>query len=409
MKIMNLDIEKIRKDFPLLSKEVYGKEYVYFDNAATAYKPLRVLNAVEQIYRDFNGNPHRGAHFMSNKTTVEYEAVRDKVQQFINAPSREEIIFTRGTTESINLVAYSFSEAFINEGDEVIVTEMEHHSNIVPWQLVCGRKKAKVTMLPFDDNGRLMIEKLPEMISSKTKLIAVTMVSNALGVINPIGEIVSLAHGFGVPVLVDGAQAVQHLKIDVQHLDCDFLVFSGHKLYGPTGVGCLFGKRKWLDAMPPFLCGGEMIDKVSFSGTTFNVIPYKFEAGTPNFTEVIGLGAAIDYLNQIGLDAIFDYEQELADYARMKLGSIEGIRFFGQTSHQSNVISFLVNSIHPYDMGMFLDKMGFAVRTGHHCAEPVMEHYKIPGTVRMSLAFYNTKEEIDLFVAAVKKVVTMLS
>jgi cysteine desulfurase/selenocysteine lyase len=406
---MNFDIEQIRKDFPILEKEVYGKRYIYFDNAATAYKPVQVLNAVEKIYTEFNGNPHRGSHYMSNQTTVAFEGVRDKVQQFINAPSREEIIFTKGTTESINLVAYSFAEAFIGEGDEVIVTEMEHHSNIVPWQIVCERKKASIKVLPFEDSGRLMIEKLPDLITEKTRLIAVTLVSNALGVINPVDEIIELAHTKNIPVLVDGAQAIQHISIDVQLMDCDFFVFSGHKLYGPTGVGCLYGKRKWLDAMPPFLGGGEMIEKVSFSGTKFNIIPYKFEAGTPNYTEVIGLGAAIDYLKDIGLDKIQAYEHELIEYANSTLRTIDGIRFFGETDQQSNVISFLVKKIHPYDMGMFLDKMGFAVRTGHHCAEPIMEHYKIPGTVRASFAFYNTKEEIDLFVAAVKKVAEMLS
>lgn len=406
---MNFDIEKIRKDFPILDVPVYGKPYVYFDNAATAYKPIQVLRAVEKIYTQFNGNPHRGAHFMSNQTTAAFEAVRDKVRDFIHAPSREEIIFTKGTTESINLVAYSFSEAFIHEGDEVIISEMEHHANIVPWQLVCERKKATVKVLPFDESGRLMVEKLPALITDKTRLVAVTLVSNVLGVINPVEEIIRFAHEKDVPVLVDGAQAVQHLEVDVQQIDCDFFVFSGHKLYGPTGVGCLYGKRKWLEQMPPFLGGGEMIEHVTFEKTTFNAIPYKFEAGTPNFTEVIGLGAAIDYLQSLGFENIRKYEQELLDYAREEMKTIEGIRFFGDTGHQSNVISFLVGNIHPYDMGMFLDKMGFAVRTGHHCAEPIMNHYKIPGTVRMSLAFYNTKEEIDRFVAAVKKVAAMLS
>ena len=406
---MNFDIEKIRNDFPILKQEAYGKRYIYFDNAATAYKPLQVLKAVEQIYTRFNGNPHRGAHYMSNQTTVEYEAVRDKIKEFIHAPSREEIIFTKGTTESINLVAYSFAEAFIHEDDEVIVSEMEHHANIVPWQLVCERKKATIKVLPFDDSGRLKIETLPQLISNKTKLIAVALVSNVLGVINPVEEIIKMAHNRDIPVLVDGAQAVQHLPVDVEQMDCDFFVFSGHKLYGPTGVGCLYGKRQWLDTMPPFLGGGEMIEKVSFSGTTFNVLPYKFEAGTPNFTEVIGLGAAIDYLNGLGFENIREYEHGLIEYAREQMSTIDGIRFFGETEHQSNVISFLVKNIHPYDMGMFLDKMGFAVRTGHHCAEPIMDHFKIPGTVRMSLAFYNTREEVDLFVAAIKKVAAMLA
>jgi cysteine desulfurase / selenocysteine lyase len=406
---MNFNIDNIRKDFPILQTEVYGKRYIYFDNAATSYKPLQVLKAVEQIYTLYNGNPHRGAHYMSNQTTMQFEAVRDKIQRFINAPSREEIIFTKGTTESINLVAYSFGEAFIKEGDEIIVSEMEHHANIVPWQIIAERKKATVKVLPFDDNGRLLIEKLPSLITPKTRLIAVTLVSNVLGVINPVEEITGIAHFHNIPVLVDGAQAIQHLTIDVQKMDCDFFVFSGHKLYGPTGVGCLFGKKVWLDQMPPFLGGGEMIEKVSFKGTTFNVLPYKFEAGTPNFTEVIGLGAAIDYLINIGLNNIQEYEHQLLNHAREKMKTIDGIRFFGETDHQSNVISFLVKNIHPYDMGMFLDKMGFAVRTGHHCAEPIMEHFHIPGTVRMSLAFYNTIEEVDLFVAAVKKVSDILS
>jgi len=404
---MDFDVELIRKDFPILNNEVYGKRYTYFDNAATAYKPLQVLKAVEKIYTQFNGNPHRGSHFMSNQTTTEYEMVRDKIRDFICAPSREEIIFTKGTTESINLVAYSFAEAFFNEGDEVIISEMEHHANIVPWQIVCERKKAKIKVLPFDITGRLMIEELPGLITSKTKMLAVTMLSNVMGVVNPVNEIIRMAHSQNIPVLVDGAQAVQHLKVDVQQMDCDFFVFSGHKLYGPTGVGCLYGKREWLEKMPPFLGGGEMIEKVTFEKTTFNVIPYKFEAGTPNYTEVIGLGAALDYLNKIGMRNIREYEHELFEYARTKLKTIEGIRFFGETLYQSNVISFLVRKIHPYDMGIFLDKMGFAVRTGHHCAEPVMEHFKIPGTVRASFAFYNTKEEIDRFVGTVQKISTM--
>jgi cysteine desulfurase / selenocysteine lyase len=406
---MGLDIEKIRKDFPILEKEVYGKRYIYLDNAATSYKPVQVLNAVEEIYTQYNGNPHRGAHYMSNQTTVKFEAVRDKVKDFINAENREEIIFTKGATESINLVAYSFGDEFIHEGDEVIVSEMEHHANIVPWQIVCGRKKASVKVLPFDDSGRLMIEKLSDLITPKTRLVAVTMVSNVLGTVNPVEDVIKIAHSKNVPVLVDGAQAIQHIKIDVQKMDCDFLSFSGHKLYGPTGVGCLYGKRKWLDQMPPFLGGGEMIEHVTFEKTTFNVIPYKFEAGTPNFTEVIGMGAAIDYLNSVGFEAIAEYEHEMYEYATSKLKTVEGLRIFGETENKSSVISFLVGSIHPYDMGMFLDKMGFAVRTGHHCAEPIMQHFNIPGTVRVSFAFYNTKEEIDLFVAAIKKVTAMLS
>jgi cysteine desulfurase/selenocysteine lyase len=404
---MSFDIEKIRADFPILVQQVYGKPYIYFDSAATAYRPVQVMNAIEQIYKNFNGNPHRGAHYMSNKTTVEFEAVRDKVQKFINAENREEIIFTKGTTESINLVAYSFGEAFVNEGDEILVTEMEHHANIVPWQMLATRKKAIVKVIPISDKGELLLDELPKLISPKTKLISVALVSNVLGTVNPIEEIIKIAHSNNIPVLIDAAQGVQHVKIDVQQLDCDFLVFSGHKLYGPTGVGCLFGKKEWLDKMPPFLGGGEMIEQVSFKGTTFNQLPYKFEAGTPNFTEVIGLGAAIDYLNEIGLETISSYEHELLEYATEQLKTIPEIRIIGEAENKTSVISFLVGNIHPYDMGMFLDKLGFAVRTGHHCAQPLMERLQIPGTVRISFAIYNTKNEIDLFVAAVKRVASM--
>lgn len=398
-------IEQIRADFPILSQQVYNKPYVYFDNAATTYRPLQVLQAEEQIYRQFNGNPHRGAHYMSNQTTVACEAVRDKVKTFINAPEREEIIFTRNATESINLVAFSFGEAFIDEGDEVLVSEMEHHANIVPWQLVCERKKAILKVIPFDDTGRLQVELLPTLINSRTKIVATTIVSNALGVVNPVKEIIEIAHSHKVPVLLDGAQALQHMHIDVQELDCDFLVFSGHKMYGPTGVGCLFGKRKWLDAMPPYMGGGEMIEQVTFAKTTFNAIPYKFEAGTPNFSQIIGLGAAIDYINSLGLDNIAAYEKSLLEQAKQQLRTIDNMRFLGETEHQSSLISFLVGTIHPYDLGMFLDKSGFAVRTGHHCAQPVMDHFKIPGTVRASFAIYNTTDEIDQFIASLKKVI----
>lgn len=398
-------IEQIRADFPILSQQVYNKPYVYFDNAATTYRPLQVLQAEEQIYRQFNGNPHRGAHYMSNQTTVACEAVRDKVKTFINAPEREEIIFTRNATESINLVAFSFGEAFIGEGDEVLVSEMEHHANIVPWQMVCERKKAILKVIPFDETGKLQVELLPTLINSKTKIVATTIVSNALGVVNPVKEIIEIAHSHKVPVLLDGAQALQHMHIDVQELDCDFLVFSGHKMYGPTGVGCLFGKRKWLDAMPPYMGGGEMIEQVTFAKTTFNAIPYKFEAGTPNFSQIIGLGAAIDYINSLGLDNIAAYEKSLLEQAKQQLRTIDNMRFLGETEHQSSLISFLVGTIHPYDLGMFLDKSGFAVRTGHHCAQPVMDHFKIPGTVRASFAIYNTTDEIDQFIASLKKVI----
>lgn len=402
-----MDIEKIRDDFPILKKLVYNKPYCYFDSAATTYRPKQVLEAESLVYSEMNGNPHRGAHYMSAKTTEAIESVRNKVQSFINAAEREEIIFTRNTTESINLVAYSFGEEFIHEGDEVIVSEMEHHANIVPWQLICGRKKATVKVLPFDETGRLMVEKLNDMLTPKTKIVAITMVSNVLGTVNPVEEVIRIAHSKNVPVLVDAAQAIQHHAIDVQQLDCDFLAFSGHKMYGPTGIGCLYGKRRLLEAIPPFLCGGEMIETVTFEKTTFNVLPYKFEAGTPNFSQIMGLGAAIDYINNIGIDAIEKHEMELLSFATLKLREIDKIRIFGQTEHQSSVISFLVGSIHPYDMGLLLDRSGFAVRTGHHCAEPIIDRFKIPGTVRVSFGIYNTVDEIDKLSVAIKKIATM--
>lgn len=405
---MSFNVQKVRKDFPILDQQVYGKPYVYFDSAATGLRSLQVLKSVEKIYREYNGNPHRGTHYMSIQTTVNYEAVRENVQHFIHAKESAEVIFTKGTTESINLVAYSFGEAFVNEGDEIIVSEMEHHANIVPWQLLAERKKASVKVLPITDEGELRIDLLDGMITEKTKLVAFNWVSNVLGTINPVKQIVEIAHSHNVPVLIDGAQGVQHAKIDVQELDIDFLAFSGHKLYGPTGVGVLYGKRKWLDQMPPFLAGGEMIEQVSFKGTTFNALPYKFEAGTPNFTEVIGMGTAIDYLNELGLENIEAYEHELLEYATVQMKTIEHMRIIGEAPHKSSVISFLVGNIHPYDLGMFLDKMGFAVRTGHHCAQPLMDRYKIPGTVRLSLALYNTKEEIVRFVEAVKRAAAML-
>lgn len=406
---MTIDIQKIRNDFPILQQQVYGKPYIYLDNAATALRPVQVLKAVSKIYKEFNGNPHRGAHYMSNQTTIAFEAVRDKVVSLINAPTREEIIFTKGTTESINLVAYSFGDAFVSEGDEIIVSGMEHHANIVPWQLLAQRRKAIVKVIPVSSKGELEINELPELITEKTKIIAVNLVSNVLGTVNPVKEIIQIARSKNVAVLIDAAQGVQHTKVDVQDLDCDFLVFSGHKLYGPTGVGCLYGKEKWLNDMPPFLGGGEMIQTVSFSGTTFNELPYKFEAGTPNFTEVIGMGAAIDYINEIGIDNIEEYEHHLMAHGITRLNEIDGIRFIGEADNRASVISFLVGDIHPYDMGVFLDKMGFAVRTGNHCAQPLIDRLGIPGTVRMSFGIYNTTQEIDLFVAAVKKVALMFS
>jgi cysteine desulfurase/selenocysteine lyase len=401
---MKYDINKIRSNFPILNQTVYKKQFVYLDSAASAQKPVQVLRKEEELHNNFYGNIHRAAHFMADKATVEFEAVRDKISTFINSQSREEIIFTKGTTESVNLVASSFSEKYINKGDEIIVSEMEHHSNIVPWQLAAQRNGAKVIKLPFSDNGILQTEKLPELINSKTKLIAVAHVSNVLGTINPIAEITRVAHKKGVAVFVDGAQAAQHISIDVQKTDVDFYAFSAHKMYGPNGVGVLYGKKKWLNEMPPYQGGGEMISEVSFEKTTFNELPYKFEAGTPNITSVIAFGAAIDLINEIGIPAIAEWEHELLEYATSKLKEIEGIIFYGESPKKSSVISFNIEGIHSYDLGMLLDKMGIAVRTGHHCADTVMQHYGIQGTVRISFGMYNTKEEIDIFIAALNKV-----
>ena len=405
---MNYDIDKIRSYFPLLKREVYGKPLVYLDNAASSQKPVQVLMTEERLHNDYYGNIHRAAHFMADRATEEFEAVRSKIQQLINAESSDQIVFTKGTTESINLVAYSFGEKYISEGDEIIVSEMEHHSNIVPWQLAAERKKAKVIKLSFDNTGILQLDKLPELINKKTKLIAVAHVSNVLGTINPISEIITLAHQKGIPVLVDGAQAVQHLAVDVQKLDADFYAFSAHKMYGPNGVGVLYGKSKWLKEMPPYQGGGEMISEVSFEKTTFNDPPYKFEAGTPNITSVIAFGAAIDLIHEIGLENIGLWEKELLYYATSKLKAIPGIKIYGEAAQKSSVISFNVEGIHPYDIGTMLDKMGIAVRTGHHCADPVMQHFNVSGTIRISFAFYSTKEEIDTFISALKKVISLL-
>jgi cysteine desulfurase/selenocysteine lyase len=404
---MNYDIQKIRSYFLVLHQKVYDKPLVYLDSAASAQKPFQVLMTEEKLHNGFYGNIHRATHFMADKATEQFEEVRTKIRNFINAGFREEIIFTKGTTESVNLVAFSFCEKFINEGDEIIVSEMEHHSNIVPWQLAAQRKGAKVVKFPFDDLGRLLTEKLPELISSKTKLIAVTHVSNVLGTINPISEITKIAHANNVAVFADGAQAVQHLQIDVQKLDVDFYAFSAHKMYGPNGVGVLFGKKKWLEQMPPYQGGGEMISEVSFDRTTFNELPYKFEAGTPNITSVIAFGAAIDLINEIGLQNIAEWEHGLLEYATSKLKEIPGIKIYGETPEKTSVISFNIDGIHSYDLGMLLDKMGIAVRTGHLCADTVMQHFDIQGCVRISFGMYNTKEEVDVFIAALQKIIKM--
>ena len=388
-------MDTIRADFPILQQKVYDKPYVYLDNGATTQKPKVVIEAVKNFYEQTNSNIHRGVHLLSEKSTEQYEQARNTVAEFIHANSSNEIIFTKGTTDSINLVAFSFGEKYIAANDEIIVSEMEHHSNIVPWQMLCDRKQAKLKVLPFDDNGELCVEQLDELISERTKLIALTHVSNSLGTVNPIAEIVKIAHAKGVKVLVDGAQAIQHTTIDVQALDCDFYVFSGHKIYAETGIGVLYGKEDLLNEMPPYQGGGDMIKEVTFEKTTYSDLPLKFEAGTNNYVAAISLGEAIKYVQAIGMKAIAAHENELMQYASHKLGTIDGLRIYGTAANKVSVISFLVNNIHHYDMGMMLDKMGIAVRTGSHCTQPVMAHFDITGTVRASFAFYNTKEEID--------------
>lgn len=400
---MSYDITKIRTNFPVLHQQVYGKPLIYFDSAASAQKPVQVLMAEEKLHNDYYGNIHRGAHFMADKATEHFENVRTQVRDFINAKYREEIIFTKGTTESINLVAFSFCERFLNEGDEIIVSEMEHHANIVPWQMAALRKKARVVKLPFNDSGVLEIEKLPQLITQKTKLISVAHVSNVLGTINPVNEIIRIAHQKNVPVLVDGAQAVPHLKVNVQEMDADFYVFSAHKMYGPNGVGVLYGKKEWLEKMPPYQGGGEMISEVSFEGTTFNELPYKFEAGTPHISGVIAFGAALSVLQETGFENIRKHEIELLNIATEGLNQIPGINIYGQSSEKSGVISFNIEGIHPYDLGMLLDKSGIAVRTGHLCADTVMQHFGIVGCVRISFGIYNTMEEVKVFLTTLNK------
>jgi len=406
---MTLDITRIRKDFPILDQKVYNKPLVYLDSAASSQKPIQVLKKEEQLHLEYYGNIHRGAHFLADKATNDYEAVRDQIKDFINAPAREQIVFTKGTTESINLVAFSFGEAFIKEGDEIIVSEMEHHANIVPWQMMAQRKGAKIRVLPFEDNGRLMVEKLDELINPKTKLVAVAHVSNTLGTINPVKDIIAKAHASGIKVLVDGAQAINHLVVDVQDLDTDFYVFSAHKMFGPNGVGVLYGRKELLEEMPPYQGGGEMISEVSFDGTTYNELPYKFEAGTPHITGVIAFGEAIRYLQELGVETVAEYEHQLLTYATQKLMEIPGMTIYGTQEHKSGVITFNIEGIHSFDISTMLDKMGIAVRSGRLCADTVMQHYGVTGTIRASFAVYNTFDEIDQFVAALKKLVMMLS
>lgn len=402
------NIENIRKDFPLLHTKVYGKQLVYLDNGATSQKPVQVLEALDNYYKTINSNVHRGVHLLSQQATDAYELARKKVTAYINAAHSHEVIFTRGTTEGINLVASSFAKRFLHAGDSILISAMEHHSNIVPWQMVCEEKDATLKVIPMDSNGILQMDALPVLLDETVKLVAVTYVSNSLGTINPIREIIAQAHVKGIPVLIDAAQAVQHMAIDVQELDADFLVFSGHKIYGPTGIGVLYGKDKWLNELPPYQGGGDMIKTVSFAKTVYNVPPFKFEAGTPDIAGAIGLGVAIDYINNIGLDNIRKAEHELLQYALQQLSAIEGLRFIGNSPERAGVISFLWKDAHPFDLGELLDKQGIAVRTGHHCTQPVMDFLEIPGTVRASFAFYNTVEEVDKLVAGIKKAAAML-
>ena len=404
---MMYNINKVREDFPILQREVYGKPLVYLDNAATTQKPLCVLDAMREEYLNVNANVHRGVHYLSQQATDLHEAAREKVRQFINAEKTEEIVFTRGTTEAINLVASTFCESQMKAGDEVIVTVMEHHSNIVPWQLQSMKRGIIVKHLPITDDGQLELTPLSSLLTPRTKLISIAHVSNVLGTVNPVDEIVRIAHQHGIPVLVDGAQSAPHMQIDVRQLDCDFYAFSGHKMYGPTGIGVLYGKEEWLEKLPPYQGGGEMIDKVSWERTTFERLPFKFEAGTPDYVATHGLATAIDYLCSLGLENIEAHEHELTRYCMEQLKTIDGMRIFGEAEHKDAVVSFLVGDIHHLDMGTLLDRLGIAVRTGHHCAQPLMDRLGISGTVRASFALYNTKEEVDALVSGIRRVSQM--
>lgn len=399
-----MNITKIREDFPILGRTVYGRPLVYLDNAATTQKPRCVVDAITEEYYSVNANVHRGVHFLSQQATELHEAARETVRRFINARSTNEIVFTRGTTESINLLASSFGEACMTEGDEIIVSTMEHHSNIVPWQLLRERRGIVIRVIPMSDDGRLLPDEYERLFNERTRLVCVAHVSNVLGTVNPVRQMIATAHAHGVPVLIDGAQSVPHMAVDVQALDADFYAFSGHKVYGPTGVGVLYGKEKWLDRLPPYQGGGEMIQHVSFERTTFNELPYKFEAGTPDYIGTHALATALDYVSALGMKDIEAYEHELTRYATERLQAIEGMRIFGTTPDKGSVISFLVGDIHHFDLGTLLDRLGIAVRTGHHCAQPLMERLGIEGTVRASFSFYNTREEVDALVAGIERV-----
>ena len=401
------DIQKIREDFPILDREVYGKPLIYLDNGATTQKPRQVVEAITDEYYSVNANVHRGVHFLSQQATELHEASRETVRRFINARSSNEIVFTRGTTESINLLASSFADSQMKEGDEVIVSVMEHHSNIVPWQLQAARKGIVLKVIPMNDRGELLLDEYEKLFSERTKLVSFAHVSNVLGTVNPAKEMIATAHAHGVPVLIDGAQSVPHMKVDVQDLDADFFAFSGHKIYGPTGVGVLYGKEEWLDKLPPYQGGGEMIQSVSFEKTTFNELPFKFEAGTPDYIGTTAVAKALDYVSAIGMENIAAHEHELTLYAMQRLKEINGMRIFGEAEHKSSVISFLVGNIHHLDMGTLLDRLGIAVRTGHHCAQPLMIRMGIEGTVRASFGLYNTKEEIDMLAAGIERVSRM--
>lgn len=403
-------IEEIRADFPILSRKVYNnKPLIYFDNGATTQKPQVVIDALNAIYTSYNGNIHRGVHFLSDLTTEAYENARENVRAFINAGKKEEIIFTSGTSGSINGLAFSFGERYVGKGDEIIVSELEHHANIVPWQMMCERKEAILKVIPVLESGEPDMEAYMRLLSPRTKLVSVAHASNALGTVLPVSDIIRAAHQLNVPVMIDGAQGVQHGIIDVRALDCDFYVFSGHKIYGPTGIGILYGKEQYLNEMPPYQGGGDMVDRVTFEKTTYNVLPFKFEAGTMNFTGAVGLSAALDYVRSIGRENIASMESGLLRYATAKLEAIPGLRIYGTAANKISTISFLVKGIHQYDTGMILDKMGIAVRTGTHCAQPIMARFGIEGTVRASMCFYNTREEVDVLAAGIEKVITMFS
>ncbi len=404
---IGLDIEHIRSQFPALSQEVYGKPLIYLDNGATAQKPQQVIDVIRHYYEKENANIHRGVHYLSQLATGKYEDARTVIQEYINAPLSEEVLFTTGTTGSINLVAFSFGE-LMNAGDEIIVSAMEHHSNIVPWQLLCERRGCLLKVIPMNEAGELDMDAYAALLNEKTRMVAVTHISNTLGTINPVKEMIRMAHEAGAVVLIDGAQSIQHMPVDMQDLDCDFYAFSGHKVFGPTGVGILYGKKALLDQMPPYQGGGDMIEKVTFEKTTYNELPHKFEAGTPNIAGGIGLAEAFRYLQSLDMEAIQQHEAELARYAEEQLTQFPGLRIIGTAAQKTSVVSFVVDGLHPFDIGTLLDKMGVAVRTGHHCTQPVMDFYGIPGTVRASFAFYNTREEVDVLVAAVKRSIEML-